>query len=316
MGATESMLADFMQPQQCYNPFGRSYQMKGASMSAEDIIELHFDDIVGMMRLKFQGWEQDLPHQGEKGGLKERRVADFIRSFLPQKYGLGTGHVIDSEGNTSGQADIVIYDTLNDVKIPIDEYYSLFPCESVYAIIEVKSTLTASFGEKPDGTIEECIGSATKFKSLNRRVNGNFEMGQHFVFAYQATRSNDHEKTTEWFRKLAEDRNAAIPDMVLVLNSEYVLCNYDTIDLSRYSHVFKRAPLVVFISEMIRRLSTTNTETPDVWQSYLRPRIGEVITTIYQEDGNSYDVKPLVFRPITLPRKKTRTDRSPANNRL
>ena len=104
-----------------------------------------------------------------------------------------------------------------------------------------------------------------------------------------------------WFRRLAENRNVVLPDMVLVLDAEYVLCNYDMVDLSRYSHLFNRAPLVVFISEVLHRLSTIKTETPDLWNSYLQPRIGEAIMTIYQENGQSYNVNPLVFQAVKLP---------------
>jgi hypothetical protein len=60
-------------------------------MTKDSNITRFFSETHETMKLKFRGWEKDLPHQGEKGGIRERRVADFLSSLLPKKYGVGTG---------------------------------------------------------------------------------------------------------------------------------------------------------------------------------------------------------------------------------
>jgi hypothetical protein len=266
-------------------------------------VERLFDEVANTMRLKFRGWEQDLPHHGERGGIRERRVAAFLRSILPRRYGIGTGHIIDSKGKTSGQVDIVIYDALNGVHFPIDEYYSLFPCESVYAAIEVKSTLTASAGEHPDGTIYECVEAATKVKSLHRRINDEPEMLQHIVFAYQSAWKDDNEIefVMRWFHDFTDETNKGLPDVVFVLASNFLLCTLPTIDLGRYSHVYLRAPLLAFASQMLQRLERMKVQTPDLWESYLKWQVGDTIVRIYEEDGTYYEPRTLGFQAVKLP---------------
>src|SRR6266508_2385013 len=253
------------------------------------------------MRLKFRGWEQDLPHHGERGGVRERRVADLLRSVLPKRYGVSSGHVIDPQGGVSLQADIIIYDAVDGIKLPVDEYYSLFPCESVYAIVEVKSTLSASSRTNPSGTIYECVEGATRTKFLHRHIDGEFNMMQYFVFAYQSRWHQNCEPVRKWFHRFVEDANHVLPDAVYVLEPDVLICTYETIDLLRYSHVYKRSALLAFISEIADRLSKVKVSTPNLWNTYLEPRVGEPIVTIYQEDGKSYDVHPIIFRAAKLP---------------
>ena len=72
----------------------------------ENSLSKFFDDIAKNMLQSFQGWENNISHQGEKGGIRERRVQDFLKKYLPKKYGVSSGHVIDHEGKHSKQEDI------------------------------------------------------------------------------------------------------------------------------------------------------------------------------------------------------------------
>lgn len=81
-------------------------------------------------------------HAGEKGEFRERIIEDFLRPFLPTCYGIGSGQVFSSDGSDSKQVDIVLYDELFSNVLFRDASTSLFPCESVYGTIEVKSNLT------------------------------------------------------------------------------------------------------------------------------------------------------------------------------
>lgn len=82
-------------------------------------------------------------HKGEKGRQREDGLANFLKTFLPQKYGVATGELISCEsGCPSPQCDIIIYDNLNIPVIGRDEAVQRVPIEGVYAIIEVKSNIT------------------------------------------------------------------------------------------------------------------------------------------------------------------------------
>ena len=73
----------------------------------------------------------------------EQPVRNQLEQILPRGIGVGSGFVIDSEGGTSRQTDVVLYEkdicpvfSVNNT--PDTTYY---PCEGVIAVGEIKSTL-------------------------------------------------------------------------------------------------------------------------------------------------------------------------------
>jgi hypothetical protein len=82
-------------------------------------------------------------HSGERGEFREQIISQLLRPFLPNCFGLGTGEIFSSDGNTSHQIDIVIYDTVYSNVLFKSGPKSIFPCESVYGEIEVKSMLSS-----------------------------------------------------------------------------------------------------------------------------------------------------------------------------
>lgn len=76
-------------------------------------------------------------------GAMETPVSDQLGQILPKGTAVGSGFVIDSDGGTSRQADVVPYEkdicsvfTVNDT--PETIYY---PCEGVIAVGEIKSAI-------------------------------------------------------------------------------------------------------------------------------------------------------------------------------
>ena len=82
-------------------------------------IAILFNDIAKNMLQSFEGWDTYVPHPGEKGGIRERRVQDFLMKYLPDRYGVARGHIIDWQGGVSLQEDIVIFDKLNYLYFPV-----------------------------------------------------------------------------------------------------------------------------------------------------------------------------------------------------
>jgi hypothetical protein len=76
-----------------------------------------------------------------KGEGNENVLRDLLIRFIPKRYGVGTGVVIDQHGISSRQCDIVIYDTFLYPPILSLTHSHLFPVDIVYATIEVKTTL-------------------------------------------------------------------------------------------------------------------------------------------------------------------------------
>lgn len=81
-------------------------------------------------------------HGGEQGRVLEQAVSDALRRFLPERFSVGTGFVINSGGEISKQCDIIIWDRLMTYNPFSYAGQVVFPIESVVAVVEVKTTLT------------------------------------------------------------------------------------------------------------------------------------------------------------------------------
>ena len=238
-----------------------------------------FDEINAEMMHRFTGWERDIPHHGERGGLRERRVSDFVRSILPQRYGIGTGHIIDSEGTISKQSDIVIYDALDGIVLPIDNYYSLFPCESVLASIEVKSTLNASQGEEgPSGTIFDCVKNTKKLRSLVRtNQERTLPPIVSVIFAYTTSwKEKQDEQVVDWFEILGTHLSSTLPDLIFVLDPGFVIypLHGGKVEIKEVeTATFFWSSLSQFVSQLVRVLSHAKTVSSDFWWEYQYPKL-------------------------------------------
>jgi len=51
-------------------------------MASSGKISALFDDITNNMLQSFQGWDKYIPPGGEEGGVRERRVRDFLTKHL------------------------------------------------------------------------------------------------------------------------------------------------------------------------------------------------------------------------------------------
>jgi len=221
-----------------------------------------FDDIGKNMLKFFSGWDTHVPHQGEKGGVRERRVRDFLKSYLPRKYSVASGHIIDRQGNVSLQEDIVIFDGTNSPILRIDDYYQVFPCESVYATVEVKSTLNTT-------EIEKCIEHTNNLSTLDR---GNLSPIESFVFAYDSYSSKDLQPPV-WaagnFKKASvlNGSDKAMPSVVLSLKQNFVLY----FGLTRDKHIAQgvdHGVLLFFLNAMLNRLAAVEITPPSLFHDY------------------------------------------------
>ena len=75
------------------------------------------------------------------GNEVENSVREYYSRMLPKKYYVTQGHLIDSEGLTSPQIDLIIADNINLPSLmTTSDGTEYVPIDSVYAIGEIKST--------------------------------------------------------------------------------------------------------------------------------------------------------------------------------
>ncbi len=81
-------------------------------------------------------------HSGNKGTSNENSFGDFVRQYLPRRLEIGNGEIIDSFGNRSGQADIVIVSEDHPFTFNPNRP-GLFFIEGISSIGEIKTVLTS-----------------------------------------------------------------------------------------------------------------------------------------------------------------------------
>ena len=101
-------------------------------------------------------------HSGEKGQVREEIISNLLRPFLPECFGLGTGQVFDLNDNMSKQIDIVVYDAIHSNVLLKNHKSNLFPCESIYGLIEIKSNLSTD-------ELLKSLDNIASIKQLQRR---------------------------------------------------------------------------------------------------------------------------------------------------
>lgn len=85
---------------------------------------------------------QRIEHKVTKGRAREYSVFEqFLRPYLPTRYSVGSGIVIDASSKQSRQQDLVVYDELYSPKLLDLESDKVLFIESVIAVLEVKSVI-------------------------------------------------------------------------------------------------------------------------------------------------------------------------------
>lgn len=77
-----------------------------------------------------------------KGELREEDVVEAFRPFVPHRYGIVKGIVINADGNESSPQDIIIYDTSAVPTVLGAGNTRVVPVEGVVGVIQIKSTAT------------------------------------------------------------------------------------------------------------------------------------------------------------------------------
>ena len=110
----------------------------------ENMLGKYYEGITRQLRAEVDVINALFSHQGEKGAGNEEALRSIVRSFVPERFGVGTGFVIDKNGTPSRQCDIIIYEKQQYPSLFSMTSLHMFPVDIVLATIEVKTTLDKS----------------------------------------------------------------------------------------------------------------------------------------------------------------------------
>jgi hypothetical protein len=120
-----------------------------------------FLGLQGQMAARLGAQDMALGHGATKGSAREASFIELLGTYLPRRYRVGRGFVVDCEGRCSDQIDVVIYDRQYSPFLFKEEGTFYIPAEGVYAIFEVKTTLEKS-------TVQYAGGKAASVRRLRR----------------------------------------------------------------------------------------------------------------------------------------------------
>lgn len=116
----------------------------------------------------FRRGEEQHSEDAHRG--KEEAVRRILSDRLPRRYGVGHGIVVDTRGGQSRPFGALVFDHDRLPLVSGQGDLSIWPCESIYAAVDVRTELTR------DG-LESAVQSIAAFKDLQRErvssVHGN-----------------------------------------------------------------------------------------------------------------------------------------------
>ncbi len=120
-----------------------------------------FLHLQGELVARLQGNRAILDHPGAKGSATEEGWREMLGEYLPNRYCVSKAFVIDADGGRSDEIDLVIYDRQYSPFLFKRDGAIFIPAESVYAVFEVKQSLTAR-------NVEYAIEKAASVRKLRR----------------------------------------------------------------------------------------------------------------------------------------------------
>jgi len=109
---------------------------------------------------------KDIKHIRDVGNAREQILRNFLTNsgYVPTRYAVSknSARVASTTGHVTGEMDILLYDPIDSIRLMSrEDVYDVYPVESVYGAIQVKSRLNKK-------EIKEGLENIAKFKALDR----------------------------------------------------------------------------------------------------------------------------------------------------
>ncbi len=128
--------------------FGEMSKAKDSSENdGKEYLRSSFAAEQEVLQVKLKLSTTSITHDGVMGDVNEKHFIEFLNRHLPKRYAVDSAIVIDSNGDTSDQIDIVIYDNQYTPTLLGQHDHRFVPAEAVYAVIEVKPTINKAYLE-------------------------------------------------------------------------------------------------------------------------------------------------------------------------
>lgn len=208
-----------------------------------------------------------ITHNGMMGDVNEDHFIQIIRQYLPDRYAVDSGIVIDSMGKTSDQIDVIIYDNQYTPTLLDQQGHRFIPAESVYAVFEVKPNIDKAYIEYA-GKKAESVRCLHRTSVAIPHAGGFYPPKPHFniIAGIIATK-------IDWVDGFGKSFLVAHQELTL---QQYLDCGlavsgsyFDTFneDLS-YTYGPAENSLIFFLFRLLKKLQSLGTVPAIDWNAY------------------------------------------------
>lgn len=225
-----------------------------------------FSNVRDALRAKMTLASQSLSHAATMGAVNEDHWTELLRSYLPNRYEVATGIIIDSTGGRSDQIDAVIFDRHFTPTLLDQKSHRYIPAEAVYAVFECKP-------EVNKGYIEYAQDKAASVRKMTRtsvpisHAGGTYPAKPHFRILAGLLAPKAGWKTglgKPFLKNLGTDPDSALD----------CVCALDHGTYDRYSGsplvVSDDAAMMFFLFRLLDRLQSLGSVPAIDWAAYSR----------------------------------------------
>ena len=182
----------------------------------------NIESIAKKLQIDYEDVTSHIQHMGVRGTSREDVLRQRIKELLPQKFTVGSGIITDHQGKQSHQQDFFVYDAFNSPTFLQTESSCIIPVESVYATIEVKSTLNKE-------TLRQSVENIKSVKELELSVlqnspfipqKYNYIFGAIFAYSSETTIETIAKNLGEFCKKIPYSQQ---PNIVCILNQGIII---------------------------------------------------------------------------------------------
>lgn len=240
-----------------------------SSMDGKAFLQQSFAMQQAMLKTQLEMSSVSITHNGTMGDVNEKHFIDMIRNYLPDRYAVDTGIVIDSNGKTSDQIDVVIFDNQYTPTLLDQQNHRFIPAESVYAVFEVKPHIDKVFlkyaGEKAESVR---ILHRTSVKIYH--AGGVYPAKPHFDIIAGIVATN-----ISWADNFGNAFNNALSEMTGTKRIDCGLAvSGASFDTFNDDHSFTFGPpqnaLVYFLFRLLQKLQSLGTVPAIDWNAYAK----------------------------------------------
>ena len=218
-----------------------------------------------------------IDHPVAKGATTEFKWIETLRNYLPNRYSVDKGFIIDSKGNLSDEIDLIIYDRQYSPFL-FNRTTTLFiPAESVYAILEIKQELNKQ-NLKYAGKKATSVRKPYRTSAPVPFVEGKYECKPlHKIIAGILTLNNSWKDPfgRVFFSSIKTLKEKEQIDIGCVLEAGAFEIEYYSGKIEKHSVIPKEKALIFFFLKLLSKLQNIGTCPAIDINSYSKDIFGE-----------------------------------------